>query len=157
MKDIKNYEGIYAITSCGRVWSYKAKKFLKPRDNGNGYLKVSLSKDGKQKDYYIHRLVAEAYIHNPENKPQVNHIDENKSHNYINNLEWATAKENSNYGTRTQRCAEALGKAVFCIELNKAFKSMREAAEATGAQISHISEVCNGKAKSAGKYHWRFV
>lgn len=83
MRDIKDYEGLYGITSCGRVWSYRSKKFLKPANDGSGYLKVALCKDKKRKWYYIHRLVAEAYIPNPENKLYINHIDENKANNSL--------------------------------------------------------------------------
>ena len=95
MKDVKNYEGLYAVTSCGRVWSYRRQKFLKPMTRGKGYLYVDLFKDGVHKQYYIHRLVAEAYIPNIENLPEVDHIDNNKSHNYLNNLQWITHKDNS--------------------------------------------------------------
>ena len=94
MKDIKGYEGLYAITTEGDVYSYKYKKFLKPRVNHKGYLYVNLWKDGKVKTYSLHRLVAEAYIPNPDNLPQVDHIDENKTHNYVNNLRWITQRNN---------------------------------------------------------------
>lgn len=107
MKDITNYEGLYAITSCGKVWSYKSKKFLKPYFNG-GYASVALSKNGKLTYPLVHRLVAEAYISNPDNLPQVNHKDEDKAHNCVNNLEWCDATYNNNYGTRTSRMATAL-------------------------------------------------
>lgn len=97
MKDIQGYEGLYAITSCGRVWSYKYKRFLIPYKNNKGYLLVKLTKDG----YSIHRLVALNYIPNPENKEQVNHKDEN-------NLEWMTNYENCHYGTKNLRISIAL-------------------------------------------------
>lgn len=105
-KDIKGYEGRYAITSCGKVWSYRSNKFLKPQKDKDGYLVVDLVVNYQRKNYKIHRLVAEAYIPNPENKPQVNHRDENKENNCINNLDWMTGKENCNYGTRNQRLSE---------------------------------------------------
>ena len=105
MKDILGFEGRYAITSCGKVYSYKAKKFLKPRVDKDGYLAVSLSCGGRnhKKYCFIHRLVALAYIPNPENKPTVNHKDEIKSHNYVGNLEWMTMAEQNVYGTRLER------------------------------------------------------
>ena len=105
MRDIKDYEGLYAITSCGRVWSYRRKKFLKP-GNSRGYLTVTLCKEGQQKTYSIHRLVAEAYIPNPEGLPQVNHKDECKTNNCINNLEWCDGVYNVNYGTRNLRAVK---------------------------------------------------
>lgn len=107
MKDIKGYEGIYAITSCGRVWSYRSKKFLKPRPDRDGYLRVNLKLNGKEKTIHIHRLVAETYLPNPDNLPQINHKDEVKSHNWINNLEWCTASYNVNYGARNQKMIDS--------------------------------------------------
>ena len=106
MKDIQGYEGLYAVTSCGKIWSYRSKKFINIRKNRGGYLVVNLSKNGKNTTYQVHRLVAKAYIPNPDDLPQINHKDENKEHNYVNNLEWCTAKYNSNYGTRNQRALE---------------------------------------------------
>lgn len=106
MKDIIGYEGLYAITSCGRVWSYKRKMFLKPAPDKDGYLTVMLYKDKKRKNLKIHRLVGQAYIPNPDNKPQIHHIDEDKTHNYISNLCWVTGIENCNYGTRNKRLSE---------------------------------------------------
>lgn len=108
MKDIIGYEGLYAITSCGRVWGYKRKKFLKPIPDKDGYLKVNLCKNGVIKAHYIHRLVAAAYIPNPDNKPTVNHKDENKTHNWINNLGWMTMAEQNIYGTRLERVSNSL-------------------------------------------------
>lgn len=151
MKDILNYEGLYAITSCGKVWSYKRQKFLKPQKRNKGYLFVILYKDGEEKKYAVHRLVAEAYIPNPDNKPQVNHRDENKEHNWVSNLEWMTNKENSNYGSHDIR------KSVYCVELNKEYESVREAAKQLGVSDSHISACCKGKQKTCGGYHWHYL
>lgn len=103
MKDILDYEGLYAITSCGKVWSYRSQKFLKPKIKKNGYLEVDLRKNGSHKFCLVHRLVAEAYINNPFNLAEVNHKDEIKAHNWINNLEWVSHKDNCNYGTRNER------------------------------------------------------
>lgn len=157
MKDIKNYEGLYAITSCGKVWSYRNQRFLKPETTERGYLRVALCRDGTTKHYKIHRLVAEAYIPNPEGKPQVNHIDEVKTNNYVNNLEWATAKENNNHGTRSERSGKNRQKVVYCVELDKTFESQGLAALATGIAQPSISLACNGRQKTAGGYHWKFV
>lgn len=86
MKDIIGYEGLYSITSCGKVWSYKSKKFLKSCNNNKGYLFVRLCKNGKIENKKIHRLVAEAYLPNPNNYDTVDHIDFNTANNCVNNL-----------------------------------------------------------------------
>lgn len=86
MKDVVGYEGLYAVTSCGKVWSYKRQKFLSPGFNHRGYLQVILYKDGKSKSFRIHKLVAEAYIPNPQNLETVDHIDEYKTHGNISNV-----------------------------------------------------------------------
>lgn len=102
-KDIENYEGLYQISNFGRVYSLISKKFMSPVSNGNGYLSVNLSKNGKLKHCYIHRLVASTFIPNPSNLPQINHISEIKTENFVSNLEWCTPKYNCNYGSHTER------------------------------------------------------
>lgn len=104
MKDIKGYEGLYAVTEDGQVWSYRSQKFLKPYNKSNhGYEKVNLYKDKVSTTYCVHRLVAETYLPNPNNYPCINHKDENKLNNHANNLEWCTYKYNNNYGTHNQK------------------------------------------------------
>ena len=157
LKDIKDYEGLYAITRDGKVWSYKRKKFLKCSDNGKGYYQISLCKDGKGKNYLIHRLVAEAYIPNPEGLPQVNHRDENPQNNCASNLEWCDAKYNANYGTRTERSNKKRSKPVYCIELDKTFYGARQAARELGLDNSNIIKCCKGKVKTHGGFHWMYA
>ena len=150
MKDIKNYEGLYAITSCGKVWSYRRKKFLKP-GKINGYLQVCLRKDKEKKQFLIHRLVAEAYIPNPNNYDTVDHIDFNKTNNCVNNLQWMSRSENS----RKRRDCGA--KPVRCIELNTIYSSITEAARCLNLDQPNISKVCRGERRRAGGYHWEYV
>ena len=94
MKDIFGYEGLYAITEDGRVYGYKRKNFLKPRPDKDGYLYVTLSKESKPKTCRIHRLVAEAYLPNPNNLSEVHHIDADNTNNNVNNLQWVTREDN---------------------------------------------------------------
>lgn len=120
------------------------------------------------KTYQVHRLVAEAYIPNPEGKPQVNHLNEVKTDNYITNLSWATHQENINYGTRNERAAatrKAHGftphggkpkKQVYCVELDKVFDSTNQAARELGLDQGSISKCCNGKRATVGNKHFRF-
>lgn len=107
IKDIKGYEGLYAITSCGKIYSYTSKKFLKPIQQKNGYLRICLSKNNIRKNFLIHRLVIETYnpVDSMENL-QVNHLNENKVNNFLNNLQWVTPKDNINYGNRNAKAGK---------------------------------------------------
>ena len=97
-KDVVGYEGLYTVSEDGRIYSHISNKFLKPNVTKCGYATVQLFKNKTGKRLLIHRLVAQAFIPNPENKEQVNHKDENKLNNQISNLEWNSRKENMNYG-----------------------------------------------------------
>lgn len=153
MKDIVGYEGLYAITSCGKVWSYRSNRFIQPSHDKDGYYRIMLVKDKQRKNHYVHRLVAMTYLPNPNNYPQVNHIDEVKDHNWINNLEWCDAKYNCCYGNRNVNKS----KPVYCVELDKAFSSQRAAAIELGLNSRSISKCCSGIYKSTGGYHWRLL
>lgn len=145
MIDIKGYEGLYAVTSCGKVWSYKRKIFLSPRYDDDGYLRVNLCKDGKYKTKHIHRLVAEAYIPNPEGKSQVDHIDEVKDHNWLKNLRWATPAENtrhSNVGRK--RTWSNKRRPIYCVELDKVFPTQREATRQLNINASSLNRALRG-------------
>lgn len=157
MKDVKGYEGLYAVTSCGKVWSYYRNRFLKPHKHNCGYLSVELSKNGKRKVCLIHRLVAEAYIPNLAKLPQVNHKDENKFNNCLNNLEFSSALYNNHYGTHYKRVAASLSKAVHCIELAVDYTSIACAAKQLQINASNLGEAIRGNRKTAGGYHWRWA
>lgn len=154
MKDIKGFEGLYAVTSCGRVWSYKSNKFLNPNVHRNGYTSVCLYKDRKQHRVLVHRLIAEAFIPNPDNLPEVNHLDENKEHNWINNLEWSTVKYNRNYGTRNARSGENHRIKVMCVETKEVFDSLTDCERKTGCDRSHISKQMRGIIKHVKGLHF---
>ena len=157
MKDIIGYEGKYAITEGGNVWSYQSKRFLATSTHRNGYLKVSLWKDNKQKTFFIHRLVAEAFIPNPNNLPQVNHKDEDKTNNNVWNLEWCDRRYNMNYGTARERMAHKFGKEVRCVETGITYWSSKEAERQTGIWATHIREACKNPKRTAGGYHWEDI
>lgn len=155
-KDIEGYEGKYKISSLGRVKSLnynhtKSERILKQDKDRYGYLYVVLCTDGKRITKKVHRLVAQAFIDNPDNLPQVNHKNEDKTMNYVENLEWCTNKYNCNYGTRNER----MSKKVLCVETNIIYPSTREA----GRQInsSSIVSCLKGRRKTAGGYHWRYA
>ena len=155
MKDIKGYEGLYAITSCGKVWSYRNKKFLKPYTNDDGYLLITLWKKGRGNTYKVHRLVSEAYIPNPENLPQINHRDENKTNNCLQNLEWCDASYNTNYGTCIERRSSKYKKPILQYDLDGNF--IREWSSATDVGRELKSNICNclkGKLPSAYGFKW---
>ena len=164
-RDIKGYEGYYQVSNIGSVKSlertvrngrgYKIipEKILEGYDNGNGYLYVKLCKEGKRNQYRINRLVAMAFIPNPNNLPEVNHKDENPKNNCVDNLEWCTRQYNVEYS-----------KAKAVIGINKVsgliveFPSAHEAERTLGINNSHIIACCKGKRyKSAGGYYWQYA
>lgn len=167
-KDIAGYEGLYQVSSFGRVKSFNYRRTgkeqcLKPTPDKDGYLKVTLRKNGKGQQLFVHRLVAEAFIPNPNNLPEINHKDENPENNCVSNLEWISHKDNIKYGTRNERVAKKLrnrkdqSKPVLCVESGKIYTSQREAARQTGAYQTSITQCCRGKLKTTKGYHWRYA
>jgi hypothetical protein len=157
MVDIEGYEGMYAVTSDGEIYSYDLEDFLSPGVNKDGYCCVGLSKNGQSKTFLVHRLVAQAYIPNPEGKPQVNHIDENKQNNSMFNLEWTTCKENINHGTCIERAANTKSVSVRCVELNKTWPRASLAAKEMNVHPSSVRSACSGKTHTCAGYHWEYV
>lgn len=158
MRDIPGFEGRYAVTRDGQVWSYITHRFLTLRADKDGYLRVHLhDSNGKEKLMGVHRLVAMAYIPNPENKPTVNHKSEVKTDNRVENLQWATMAEQNAHGTRLARIGAALGKHVYCVELDQEFPSIRATCEALNLYPAGIRNCCNGKQKTCGNYHFKFI
>lgn len=166
-KDFTKYE----IYEDGRIWSYKTNKFLKPYLDKDGYQRVWLSNnDGKMKQYQVHRVVYEAVTRNPiPDGMQVNHIDEDKTNNHINNLNLMTCKENNNWGTRNVRLGKAISeantnnpkrsKAVGAYkdgELVMTFPSTNEA-HRVGFKKSNVSKCCNGKLPHYKGYVWKYI
>ena len=169
---------------CGGGTKTIQSKILKP-GVVKGYLRVNLRKNNKTKQYQVHRLVAITFLPNENNYPFINHKDENPSNNKVDNLEWCTPKYNSNYGTLKERMSETMkgkytgekhpmygkqhkeetkkkmserkNKPVMCITTGEVFKSVKEASEITGINLSNISECCRGNYKTAGKREWKFL
>jgi len=153
-KDIKNYEKLYKISNYGRLFSYKSNKILRYSVRPNGYLKYSLYKNGRYEHISMHRLVAQAFIPNPNNYQIVNHIDENKTNNQVDNLEWCTSKYNVNYGTgikkrsKTQKLTMTTMKPVIIIYpsgLMRYCNSLHEASKISGKSLSVVSNIAGGK------------
>lgn len=151
-RDIPGYEGLYAATKDGQIWSYKRNKFMKASLNSSGYLKVNLTKDGIPYTHYVHRLVAETFIPNPDNLPQINHLDENKLNNELSNLTWCTARENLNYGTRLQK----ISKRIRCVETGEEFNSIKEAAEAINMTPAAVS-IALRTGNHCKDCHWEYI
>lgn len=149
-KPVKDYDD-YLISNFGRVKSikYKKERILKPKKNHKGYLSVGLSNNGKYKNAVIHRLVANAFLENTYNLPQVNHKDENKQNNCVSNLEFCTNDYNMKY-SRAKKVIQYDKENNFIKEWNCINEAQRE------LNILHIVECCQGKIKNAGGYIWKY-
>ena len=167
-KPVVGYEGHYQVSNWGRVKSFdrwvKSRngsvrfckgRILKPVTNDRGYLCVELWKNNKRKSCKVHRLVAEAFIPNPYNLPMINHRDEDKTNNRVENLEWCDAKYNSNYGTRNER----LSKSVLQYDLEGNFiKEWKSTAECgrNGYNYGNVAACCLGKQKTHKGFIWKY-
>ena len=158
-KDVVGYEGLYKVSDKGNIYSVErigangqelGGIILKPRPTIKGYLQVHLCKNGKIKNNYIHRLVAEAFIPNPNDYPEVNHLDEDKANNYVKNLEWCTRERNMNHGTRGERTSEKLSKKIRAVNIKTGevltFNSTQEARD---KGYFAVSKACRGVYKTA--------
>ena len=168
-KDIKDLEGKYQVSNLGNIMSLNyngtgKSKLLKPGKTKNGYLLVSLYKNRKRKSYKVHRLVAEHFIPNPDNLPEINHKDENKENNSVDNLEYCTHEDNINHGTRNERIAKAntngkRSKKVLQFTLDgefvKEWPSVNECGR-NGFNQGNIVSCCNGKLKQYKGFIWRY-
>ena len=173
-RDVAGYEGLYQVSSEGRVKSLERtfinnsgrkrtvkERILKPGADRGGYLRIDLCASGKQKMFSVHRLVCQAFHDNPENKLDVNHINENKTDNRACNLEWSTRKENCNHGTRNVGMAIAKSRPIAQYTLNgkllKVWPSTAEVERRAGFDHSAISKAANGNRKTAYGFRWKYV
>ena len=168
--DSEIYEELYKVSNLGRILSLNYRntgksELMTPFDSGDGYLKVQLWKNGKYKTCSVHRLVAETFLENPENLPEVNHIDEDKTNNRVDNLEWKSHRDNCNHGTRNQRAAKAKingkkSKKVLQFTLSGEFirewPSIHEC-ERNGFNRGAVAACCHGKQKTHKGFLWMFA
>lgn len=182
MEKICKYNELYVICNNGNIYSIGKKerggsinyrkKQLKSYDDGNGYFRIDITINGKRKTFKVHRLVAEHFVENRENKPQVNHIDGNKSNNHYSNLEWCSAKENIIHAYKNGlNISHMTGKfdilhpnsikiaqlSICGVNQINVFNSVSEASRQTKINRATISECINNKRKSAGGYKWQKI
>ena len=158
-RDIEGYEGLYQVSNEGRVRNVKRNKVRSFSDNGCGYYNVLLSKNGNKTPHYVHRLVAEAFIPNPNNLPEVNHKNEDKTLNTVENLEWCTSKYNMNYGTARERTSEKQRKKVYQYTKDGVLVRVWDGVNITknyGYDTSSVSNCCNGIRKTHKGYKWSY-
>lgn len=157
---IKGYEN-YGIDEAGQVYNMNTGRTLKPSVGAGGYYRVNLRKDGKTKTCYVHRLVAEAFVPNPQGLREVNHKDENKLNNCADNLEWVSHSQNINYATCQQRKGatntQRNGRPIQCVETKIIYPSMTVLEKELGYNKGTVWQACNGKIKTAYGYHWQYV
>ncbi len=172
-RNIKGFEGLYQVSNFGRIKSLnyrhtKKERIMKLSVNNCGYLYVNFHIEGKNRVYMVHRLVAETFIPNPKGYKQVNHINEDKTDNRVENLEWCTAKYNVNYGNCIKkRSSKRVGilntkisKQVLQFDINGNFirewPSTREIERTLGYNHNNICSCCNGKINQAYRYVWKY-
>lgn len=175
-RDISGYEGLYKVSNLGNVKSIdrwvsskcNSKKFMKSKMlkqmiNSRGYSMVGLSKEGKERRWFVHILVAKAFIPNPNNLPQINHIKEDeKTNNCVENLEWCDCKYNCNYGTRNQKVGKKREQGVKQIDKNtneviNVFKNALDAAKEISVNVENIHRCCKNKTGTSGGFKWQYV
>jgi len=159
-KDIVGYEGLYKVSNLGNIVSTYTGNLMKLGTGARGYLIVGMTKNKKQTTHTVHRLVAIAFIPNPNNYPQVNHKDEVKTNNMADNLEWCTGIYNMHHGKTIERASAGRCKKVNQYTLDGTFvrtwESLKSAGQFLGIFPSHISRCCTGELRQTGGYKWEY-
>ena len=177
VSDGEIYEGLYKVSNFGKILSLNYRntgraELMNPAEDKDGYLVVHLRKNGEYKTCKVHRLVAETFLENPENLPQVNHKDENKTNNFVflnkdgtvnkkkSNLEWKSPKDNDNHGTRNERIAKALSKRVIQLSLSgdfiKEWPSTQECGR-NGFNQGSVVDCCRGEQKTHKGFRFMYA
>ena len=166
-RDVVGYEGLYSVSNDGRVFGVKSQRELKADLTHKRYLEVKLYKNGIGRMRKVHRLVADAFIENPEKKPQVNHKDGNRFNNNASNLEWVTQSENIRHAFDTGLNKPNLDSPIFkktpVVAIDEdgrevmRFDGMMDAARELGLSVSNICNSCHGRIKRTGGYRWRLL
>ena len=160
-KEVKGYEGLYQVSNLGRIkrhFKNGKENILNGKIDKDGYIEVILSKNQNKKYCRLHRLVACAFISNPDDKAEVNHKDRNKRNNDVCNLEWVTPSENVRHTFLTGRKIRTRAVVQYNknMELVAEFDSLKEASKKIKLKQNNISTCCNGKQKTVGGYIWRY-
>ena len=175
-KDIPGYEGYYQVSNEGRVKSVERIVYRGVNKNGtdifqrvdsrvlalhttpNGYYSIMLHKEGVSKRFLVHRLVAQAFVPNPNGRPEINHKDGNRKNDVCENLEWCDRRENILHASRVLHSLTFHGKAVRCVETGEEFRSIKEAARHYGVADTNLGNAIHGKRqKRCAGYHWEFI
>ena len=160
-KDIPGFEGYYKVSNTGELLGVKTRKLLKTWTNNSGYKMATLYLNGIKKNVLVHRCVAEAFVPNPNNHPQVNHIDEVKSNCNAANLEWCDVSYNNCYGGRMERYGVTRGRPVAQYNqegtLVFEYPGVHQAARETGINRWNIRNACLGIHKTAGGFIWKYA
>lgn len=157
-KPVKGYEGLYGISNFGRIKSFYTNKILKPVKQNTGYYRITLCKDNIKTNYYIHRLVAEAFLSSSKYS-EVNHKDGDKFNNDVRNLEWCNRKYNINHSVNVLKNQLGKCKRVQCLETGQIFSSLTQASKFYNQHTSNLSNLLNSnsKCKTFAGLHWKFI
>lgn len=171
-RPIKDFQRLYKVSNHGNIFSLRTNKYRKLQKDKDGYLKVTLYNGNNSRKYMVHRLVATAFIPNPQNKSQIDHIDTIKTNNNVQNLRWATRLQNRHNPISMQRYSKldhrtCLGKRgikhcsskpILCVQLQQTFWGCMQAERLLGVDHRHIQDVLHNRnrRKTAGGFHWEY-